>query len=225
VAEPPAKAHYEKSRYWSHLRIHGYANQLRELYELGAERVLEIGVADGFMSTVVPTFTRHSLVSCDLDRRLRPTVSASVLALPFRTDAFDVVLCCQVLEHLPFAELPGAIGELRRVARRAVFVSVPDVRQYVAARVRLPKLGWRGVAWSFERPSLGPYVYDGEHHWEIGYRGTHFSDVRRAILASGVTIRRWYRIPELPYHCCFLLDPAKTVPAHARGEDGQRGRA
>lgn len=225
MAEPPAKAHYEKSRYWSHLRIHGYANQLRELYELDAREVLEIGIADGFMSTVVPTFTRHSLVSCDLDRRLRPTVSASVLALPFRTDAFDVVLCCQVLEHLPFAEFTRAVGELRRVARRAVFLSVPDVRQYVAARVRLPKLGWRSVAWSFERPRLGPYVHDGEHYWEIGYRGTRFAEVRRALLASGVTLRKWYRIPELPYHCCFLLDPAKAAPGRAPAGDGQRERA
>jgi hypothetical protein len=129
--------------------------------------------------------------------------------LPFRSNAFDVVLCCQVLEHLPFVELTRGVGELRRVASRAILLTLPDVRQYLAARVRLPKLGWKSVALSLERPSLGPYVYDGEHHWEIGYRGTRFSDTRRAILASGVTILRSYRIPELPYHCCFVLDPAK----------------
>ncbi len=207
MAKQAEKAHYEKTAYWSHLRIHGYANQLRELYELEAADVLEIGVADGFMSAVVPTFTRHSLVSLDVDPALGPDVAASVLALPFGDGAFDVVMCCQVLEHLPFGEFASGVGELSRVARRAVLVSVPDVRMYLAARVRLPRIGWRTFALSPERYTLGPYRYDGEHHWEIGYRGTRYRDVTRAIRSTGARIVRAYRNPDLPYHSCFVLDP------------------
>jgi SAM-dependent methyltransferase len=43
--------------------------------------------------------------------------------LPFDDDAFDTVLCSEVLEHLDHPD--RAFGELHRVARRSVVVSVP----------------------------------------------------------------------------------------------------
>jgi ubiquinone/menaquinone biosynthesis C-methylase UbiE len=46
-----------------------------------------------------------------------------LLALPFPDDAFDVVVCSEVLEHL---DEPGrAFAELRRVARHRVVLTVP----------------------------------------------------------------------------------------------------
>lgn len=50
-------------------------------------------------------------------------ITGDLYALPFEDDTFDTVLCSEVLEHL---DHPGrAFRELRRVARRAVVVSVP----------------------------------------------------------------------------------------------------
>lgn len=47
----------------------------------------------------------------------------SILDLPYGDNAFDLVLCSEVLEHLPN---PGpAIAELRRVARTHVLITVP----------------------------------------------------------------------------------------------------
>jgi ubiquinone/menaquinone biosynthesis C-methylase UbiE len=50
-------------------------------------------------------------------------VGGSVLALPFASESFDVVLCLEVLEHL--SEPEAALRELSRVARRAMVLSVP----------------------------------------------------------------------------------------------------
>lgn len=202
-------AHYQRTHYWSDLRVRGYSNQLIELYHLDPDSVLEIGIADGFMKSVVPKFTRHRLITLDPNSGLEPDVVGSVLDLPFRTDSFDMVMCCQVLEHIPYASFVPALTELRRVTRRTILLSLPDVRRYFSLRVRLPKWGWREASLSLERRHLGPFEFDGDHHWEIGFEGTRYADIVRALQGTGAKIERQYRIPELPYHCCFVLDPAK----------------
>lgn len=49
--------------------------------------------------------------------------TGDVFALPFPDDAFDLVICSEVLEHLQ--EPAAALTELKRVARRHVLVTVP----------------------------------------------------------------------------------------------------
>ena len=50
-------------------------------------------------------------------------VQGDVCELPVRSRAYDLVVCLEVLEHLPD---PGrALEELRRVARRGCLLSVP----------------------------------------------------------------------------------------------------
>ena len=59
---------------------------------------------------------------------------ADLLALPFRDDAFDVVICSHVLEHID--DDRSAINEIRRVTQRA-FIQVPHSRG--AGTVEFPK--------------------------------------------------------------------------------------
>lgn len=57
-------------------------------------------------------------------------------ALGFADGSFDVVLACEVLEHLPCGTYEAALRELARVARRTLIVSVPfDERR---SHVRCP---------------------------------------------------------------------------------------
>ena len=49
--------------------------------------------------------------------------TGNVYALPFEDDAFDAVLCSEVLEHL--ARPAAAVCELKRVARQGVVLTVP----------------------------------------------------------------------------------------------------
>lgn len=79
---------------------------------------------------------------------------AEALHLPLPDGAADVALCLEVLEHLP--DPWPAVAELRRVARRAVLVSVPDQPWFALANLargkNLPTWGddpehlhhWRG---------------------------------------------------------------------------------
>jgi ubiquinone/menaquinone biosynthesis C-methylase UbiE len=100
--------------------------------------VLEVGCGEGRLATHLVTRQRAThgtrpdrFVACDLDLRalapgVDPTIEfreASVYTLPFGDATFDLVVCCEVLEHLE--DPPRALAEVARVARRAVIVSTP----------------------------------------------------------------------------------------------------
>ena len=99
------------------------------------ETVLDAGCGEGF---VVDRIARHdpslAITGIDLSEgaiayarehfgRQATFLTGSIYDLPFEADAFDTVVCSEVLEHLD--EPARALRELRRVARRYVLVTVP----------------------------------------------------------------------------------------------------
>jgi ubiquinone/menaquinone biosynthesis C-methylase UbiE len=101
---------------------------------LGRPSVLEVGCGEGHLARflgdgwevppivafdISPTVVREAV---RLDGGPRFFVGSSY-ALPFPDKSFDLVIMCEVLEHLAQPEL--ALAEISRVARRACLVSVP----------------------------------------------------------------------------------------------------
>lgn len=62
----------------------------------------------------------------------------SVEALPFADGEFDIVTCQEVLEHLPKPVFEKALGELQRVSRRWIVVSVPYRENLASGLVACP---------------------------------------------------------------------------------------
>ncbi len=193
------------------LRIENYMHQLLLIADCGAQSVLEVGAGPGLLATILRRHTDIELRTVDVAADVGADVVGSVHALPLCTGAFDVAVCCQVLEHLPFAQFPEALRELRRVSRRGIIMSLPDVRRRYGAHFLLPKVGWVRLDLNVDRFSRGPFKFDGEHYWEIGYHGTRFSDVRRAVRKAGLAIERCVRLPPHGYHCLFLLEKTERA--------------
>jgi ubiquinone/menaquinone biosynthesis C-methylase UbiE len=114
--------------------VHGFLDAVTELYRVSMPgSVLEVGCGEGELAAHLwrqgPRPDRFEI--CDVDiGRLAPGLppelvarQASIYALPWPDDAFDLVLCCEVLEHL---HDPGkGLRELARVSRRHVLLSTP----------------------------------------------------------------------------------------------------
>lgn len=100
-----------------------------ELRRLGLDRptLLEVGSSRLGITPYWP----GRVVGLDLD--FPPQVSPRLIAvrgdaqrLPFKDRAIDVALACAFLEHLPASHRAGCLGEMVRVARKAVVLVAPS---------------------------------------------------------------------------------------------------
>lgn len=129
------QAKYSTGNPISRALMRGFFADLSRLLGRSSYRsVLEIGCGEGLVLHHLRdhlTATRAVALDVDLEgvaaaRSNSPFasyLSASAYALPFRDRAFDLVLCCEVLEHLEFPR-PG-LREIARVASRTCLLSVP----------------------------------------------------------------------------------------------------
>ncbi|MCK4403264.1 MAG: class I SAM-dependent methyltransferase [Dehalococcoidia bacterium] len=92
--------------------------------------ILDVGCGDGritnrlnslYSKVVGLESSREALRHVKVEKIL-----GSVDSLPFPNKSFDLILCCEVLEHLPFRVYPGAIEEIQRVAAKYIIVTVPN---------------------------------------------------------------------------------------------------
>ncbi|MBW3538634.1 MAG: class I SAM-dependent methyltransferase [Planctomycetes bacterium] len=128
---------YPKYTTWNPLArwlMRGFLAAVTDLYRQAAPNsVLEVGCGEGYLAQKLlecgPRPERFE--ACDLSIRqvvgdLDPLIrvrEASVYELPYAAAEFDLVVCCEVLEHLD--DPPRALGELCRVAKRHLLVSTP----------------------------------------------------------------------------------------------------
>lgn len=105
-------------------------------------------------------------------RRVRPHLSRQDATRldAFGDDRFDLVLCMEVLEHLPVAEIHRCVEELRRVSRGRVIVTTPSFGANWPGRFGLPidHPGWREDALAGRRFRQIVLTPDGlPHHGHL----------------------------------------------------------
>lgn len=203
TATVPSASHYVGLRYDTKRRWCSSWHQLDEVLARPPASVLIVGVGNG----LVPDYLRNlglEVTTLDVAGDLAPDVVGDVRSIPLDDDAVELVLCCQVLEHVPFDDVPTAVSELARVATSRAVISVPRRGRGWELVLRippLPRLDRHGVL-----PSRRRFVFDGEHCWELGTRTTP----RRAfveILEEHFVVERSFLVPEHLYHEFFVARP------------------
>lgn len=110
------------------------ARLLAQLRPLAPARILDAGCGEGHVTAwLAGAIQGAAITGVDgrgealaefraRNRHLR-AVQADLTALPFPDDTFDLVLCTEVLEHLP--NVQPVLRELSRVSGRHLFLTAP----------------------------------------------------------------------------------------------------
>lgn len=197
--------HYDVLGYDTLERWISYWYQIRLIAEQKPRTVLHIGSGNNTVPWALRTQLGMQVTTADYDSRLGPDVTCDVRALTehFALQSFDVVCAFQVLEHLPYEDFKGALEQLVAVARHRVVISIPNNGKTLQLRL---KVGAKKLAIGAKIPLNRTWVFDGEHHWEVGTRG-HSAAAVRTLIGSVAEIASEVVYPDYPYHRAFVLVP------------------
>ena len=109
------------------------------------DSLLEVGCGDGrIINQLVGKYNKI----CGLDishnalKHVKTEkVQGRIENLPFEDNSFDLVLCCEVLEHLPDDIYQDALKEIQRVSNEYILITVPNNENLDFQMVKCPECG------------------------------------------------------------------------------------
>jgi len=124
------RAYYEQAVLWEHVDPEDKARieKIAQMVPQGAQTILDLGCGAGLL--VRELGGTKSVTGLDwsreaLKRIAGMAVEGMVHETPFRDRSFDLVVCSEVLEHLPVGDFESTIREMVRLSKRWLLVTVP----------------------------------------------------------------------------------------------------
>lgn len=188
-------------------RFSAYWHQIDEIKKAQPGTCLEVGVGMGFVTLYLQSLGIR-VDTLDINPTLRPTIVGSVTQIPCPDGFYDVISCCQVLEHLPFEDFEPALAELRRISRGRLILSLPDLERRYPFILTLPKIGPIRFLVHLPRIKRMPWAFNGEHYWNIGTGEHPRTRIEASLQKTGWRIQRQYCVFEMPWHRFFILNKA-----------------
>lgn len=184
---------------------------LRDLCALVRGDVLEVGTGDGVVRRCLQPLVRSYTV-VDVNPQLHPDVLADLREpQPALAARFDAVVATEVLEHIPFVDLPRCLAHLHGFVRPGgrLFLTLPHRKGHmlvVTPGQRLLKwrfpVGLTSLSEAWNRFVRRRIWIDPHHCWEIGDGRVRRADVSARLQAAGW---RTESFAELPYCDYWVL--------------------
>jgi len=193
---------YFGPHYLSPKRLSSYGYQFKLAMETNSKSFLNVGSANFILKQLLEKQNR-SVLDLDIDFLTKPDIIGALPFLPFPDKSLDVVMCFQMLEHLPFNNLGSCIKEIKRIAKEYILLSLPDrtrsksqIAMYFIYRILKHPLYWR-------KYQLIPIFK--EHFWEIGHSNITEDTLLCVIRKEGLEVVKHFRNPYYSYHHFFVL--------------------
>ncbi|WP_206460019.1 class I SAM-dependent methyltransferase [Anaerovorax sp. IOR16] len=92
------------------------------------ERILDLGSGPGYVNQKIPACYHVLAMDIDMDilkQNKRPFCLGDALDIPLKSGAVDLVITCDMLEHIEETKLSKAISEITRVSKKYAYIQVP----------------------------------------------------------------------------------------------------
>lgn len=186
--------------------------QINAVVSTNPKSVLEIGIGNGNLSEMLKRFG-YEVTTCDFDKTLKPDFVADIRKLPFKDNQFDAVIANEILEHLPFGDVPKALEELRRVSKKNIILSVPNscISFGILFKFKIPFFaGFKNISFHFPYDWINPklWKFNGEHYWEMGRKGYSKKKIFK-LFKKYFIIKKHFTELIQPEHYFFILEKPK----------------
>lgn len=210
-------------------RFYSHIFQVYLVESLNPKEILEIGKGDGTVSNLISDEWRF-VTTLDNDMKKTPHINTDITDLgdldKLPDNYYDLVLMCEVLEHIPYEIVEGVLEILKKKTKKYIIISVPDQSKYL--HTSFSKHGIRDVHffmkvlnwflnqfnsfWVFVSKmqyklinKKRPFKKQREHQWELGidkYSVKGFKEM----LEKHFDIILDERVKEFPWHHFYVLE-------------------
>jgi len=192
---------YQFSKYDYQDRWISYWHQINEVLKLNPNTILEIGIGNKIVSDYLRK-QNIEVKTLDIDKDLEPDYIANVVNMSLDNNSFDVVLCAEILEHLPFEDFEKTLLELKRVSKKNVILSLPHFGPPLKISFKIPFI--KEIKIAFKIPYHPKHKSSGVHYWEIGKKGYSQRKIRN-IIKKYFKIKKEFIPFENQYHHFYIL--------------------
>ncbi len=204
------KEHYDFFSYVKLTRWNSYYQQIREILEAGGNEVLLIGVGDGFVPHMIHYINpKLKVTTADYDETLQPDVITDILCLSENIQQkYDVVVCCQLLEHLEFKFFNDCLKQLQRSLKPngTLILSLPDRGGIFSFQLKIGKL-INIVRYRRYCRRNKDFVFKGEHYWEINAAPKYKYKVVYQKISEHFNVIKSFEAQNNSYHQFFICVP------------------
>ncbi len=163
---------YFGDSYFDRKQMDSLVTQLLTVHNKNVRSILEIGPGNGFVSSFLRS-AGYCVTTFDINKSLDPDVVGNVIDIRkfFTEKSFDLILCAEVLEHLPFDYIEDILRQLKSISRKWVIISLPNtIRILIDLQVyfKIPYVKPINIALYQSFPNRG--VKWDAHSWEVNYR-------------------------------------------------------
>lgn len=195
------KQHYYSKQYDNFERWISYWHQIETTINLGEKNLLEIGVGNKTVSNYLKSIGVKTL-TLDFDKSLNPDLVSDIRKLALKSNEFDAILCCEVLEHLPFEEAKIALKEINRVTKKYAVISIPHHCACFYFSFKIPFVNRKDF---YVRIPIIGRSFHREHYWEIDMKKYSLNNIKDLFMQSNFEIANEFTPSLFCKHHFFTL--------------------
>ena len=194
------RKHYQSKQYLNDRQWMTYLAQINYVRSFGdVDSILEIGCGGGVVNAVLNALG-YNATTLDINSNLHPQYVGDISEQDFSmNEAFDLVLCAEVLEHIPFEKFDICINNIYEITKSYAVITLPNCQISNRIKIIINSHEWQRLI------GKRKFHIQKMHYWELNSDAyTTYDEIRKHIRLCFDIVEEGIE-KENPYHYYYLL--------------------